>query len=337
LLERLGLRDTLGEGARALRGMIMCAPNFHRVETNFPQGNGLPDHGLALPRPRLDNQLLDAARAAGAEVRMGARPAGLERSPNGWRALLPSGEQIESRLLVGADGRKSFTARRLGLTLPARRSRTALHIDRPARFAAPPFGQMHVFDDGAYIGLDPVTPTTVNLSIVCDPEALRGCPVVEFINDHLARSPHLAELFDPLPEDARPIATYPTNARVRRAATRDAALVGDASGYIDPLTGEGIYGALWNAEELVRCASGGWSDLPAALARYAGIRARAQAAKSVLCELFQSIISRPWLANSVLKLLSRRQAVADSFIGIVGNSYSPARGLALIAKHAVSF
>jgi flavin-dependent dehydrogenase len=140
-----------------------------------------------------------------------------------------------------------------------------------------------------------------------------------------------------LPPDAKPVATFPTNARVRRAATRDAALVGDASGYIDPLTGEGIYGAFWHAEELVRCASGGWSDLPAALARYARNRVRGLAAKSALCELFQFIIRRPSLANSVLKLLSQRQAVADSFIGIVGNSYTPARGLALIAKHAVSF
>jgi len=337
LLERLGLLETVSQGARALHGMIMVAPNYQRLETRFPQGHGLPEHGLALPRPRLDNDLLELARAAGAEVRMGARPTELERIAGGWRATLPNGEPIEARLLVGADGRKSFTARRLGLTLPARRSRTALHIDRPARISAPPFGQMHVFDDGAYIGLDPVTPTTVNLSIVCDPEALRGRPVVEFVNEHLARSPHLSALFDPLPEDVRPVATFPTNARVRRAATHDAALVGDASGYIDPLTGEGIYGAMWNAEELVRCASTGWSDLPAALARYGRVRARAQAAKSVLCEVFQSIISRPWLANTALKLLSQRQAVADSFIGIVGNSYSPGRGLALIAKHAVSF
>jgi menaquinone-9 beta-reductase len=336
LLERLGLLEALRHDARPLRGMIMCAPNFRRLETCFPQGNGLPDHGLALPRPRLDNELLDLAREAGANIHMGARVTGLARGSDGWRVTLPGGEPIEARLLVGADGRKSFTARHLGLTLPARRSRTALHIDRPARVPAPPFGQMHVFDDGAYIGLDPVTPTTVNLSIVCDPEALRGRSVVDFVNEHLARSPHLSELFEPLPEDVRPIATFPTNSRVRRAVTHDAALVGDASGYIDPLTGEGIYGALWNAEELVRCASSGWHDLPAALARYGRVRARAQAAKSALCELFQSIICRPWLANSVLGLLSKRQAVADSFIGIVGNSYSPARGLALIAKHALS-
>src|SRR3954468_22101490 len=48
LLERLGLREILGGGARALHGMIMCAANFPRLETCFPRHNDLPDHGLAL-------------------------------------------------------------------------------------------------------------------------------------------------------------------------------------------------------------------------------------------------------------------------------------------------
>ncbi len=337
LLERLGLHERVAGDARKLRGMVMVAPNLQRLETYFPQADGLSPHGLALLRPQLDNTLLDLARNEGAAIRMNARPAAVERASGGWRVALPSGERLEARLLVGADGRKSATARRLGLSRPARRSRTAIHIDRPTLRPTQPLGEMHVFDDGAYVGINPVAAGTVNLSFVCDPEALRGRPVVDFINDHLARSPHLCALLEPLPLAARPVATFPTNARVRRAATEDAALVGDASGYIDPLTGEGIYGALWTAEELARCVSEGWSDLPAALDRYARHRARRQLAKSALCEVFQHVIRRPWLANSILQLLGRRQPVADSFIGIVGNSYSPARGLALITRHAMSF
>jgi flavin-dependent dehydrogenase len=199
-------------------------------------------------------------------------------------------------------------------------------------------GQMHIFEDGAYAGMNSVVPGVVNLSFVCDPEALRGRPVVEFINEHLARSPHLQAMVDPLPSTARPVATFPTGARVRSAATHDAALIGDASGYIDPLTGEGIYGALWTAEALCESLRTGWKaegDLPAALARYARTRARRQRAKAGLNSLFQQVISRPWLANAVHRLLSRRQAVADSFIGIIGNSYSPAHGFARIARAAL--
>jgi 2-polyprenyl-6-methoxyphenol hydroxylase-like FAD-dependent oxidoreductase len=333
-LERLGIRERFGADARRLRGMVMVAPNLARLETHFPAMDGVPDHGLALPRPALDETLLELAREAGATIRMGMRPAKIERRGGGWRATLVDGESIDVRLLVGADGRKSFTARMLGLSLAPQRSRAAIHVDCAALQAAPPFGQMHVFDDGTYVGLNAINPDRVNFSIVCDPDVLRGLEPVEFINDRIARSPHLRELLHPLAANAKPGATFPTSARVRSAATQDAALVGDASGYTDPLTGEGIYGALWTAEALVRSLTDGWSDLPRTLERYAELRKREQRAKTVLCELFQVCIRRPWLANSVHWLLSRQQEVADSFIGIVGNSYSPARGFARIAQQA---
>jgi 2-polyprenyl-6-methoxyphenol hydroxylase-like FAD-dependent oxidoreductase len=335
-LDRLGVRERVGGDSRRLRGMVMVAPNLNRLETHFPETDSIPDHGLALPRPALDETFLDLGRESGALIRMGARPMRVERHRGGWRATLDDGETIDARLLVGADGRKSFTARMLGLSLPPQRSRTAVHVDCASRHAAPPFGQMHVFDDGTYVGLNPITPERVNFSIVCNPNALRGLEVAEFINDHIARSPHLSALLHPLPVNAKPGATFPTSARVRSAATHDAALVGDASGYTDPLTGEGIYGALWTADALVRSLTDGWSDLPRALERYAELRRQQQRAKTALCELFQVFIRRPWLANSVHWLLSRQQEIADSFIGIVGNSYSPARGFARIAQQALA-
>jgi 2-polyprenyl-6-methoxyphenol hydroxylase-like FAD-dependent oxidoreductase len=335
LLERLGLRERLGADARRLRGMVMVAPNLQRLETFFPADRDVPDYGLALPRPALDAALLEAAREAGAEVRFGARPARLSHTPEGWRAEFTEGAPVSARLLVGADGRKSSTARSLGLALPVRRTRTALHVDRPSRRPLPPMGQMHVFEDGTYIGINSIAADAVNFSLVCDPEALRGRSGAELLNERITLSPHLRELVEPIPPEVKPVATFPTGARVRAAATESAALIGDASGYIDPLTGEGIYGAFWTAEALVREVTAGWQRLPAALARYARERARQQRLKSLLCEGFQQVISRPWLADRVHRLLGCRPGVADAFIGIVGNSYSPARGLARIAAHAL--
>jgi len=335
LLERLDLRRRVEGSARRLHGMVMVSPGLDRLETRFPTDTAVPDHGLALPRPALDNALLDAAREAGVDVRLGCRPEPV-RAPGGWLVRLPDADPIETRLLIGADGRKSSTARLLGLSLPVRRSRTAIHIDRPSLCATQPMGQMHVFPDGTYIGLNPVNEWTVNVSLVCDPSELRGSTAAEAINHRLARSPHLASLVEPVPPGARPGVTFPANARVRAAATHDAALVGDASGYIDPLTGEGIFAALWTAETLARRVAEGWQDLPAALAGYASARARNQRAKSLLCELFQQCIGRPWLANTVLQLLARRQSVADSFIGIVGNSYSPVHGILRMAGHTLA-
>jgi len=334
LLDRHNLRERVGAQARRLRGMVMVSPGLQRLETFFPPVDGAPDYGLALPRPELDSALLELAQEAGAEIRLGARATAIERINGGWQATLPKGELVEARLLVGADGRKSSVARLLGLSQPVRRSRAAIHFDAPARFPVAPLGQMHVFDDGSYVGLNPIRADRVNFSIVCDPEALRGSSVVALINDHIARSPYLSAMIEPLPGGAKPGATFPASACVRGAVTHDAALVGDASGYIDPLTGEGIFAALWTADELARCVTQGWADLPVALARYGRARAQRQRAKSLLCELFQAFIRRPWMANGILGLLARQQAIADSFIGIVGNSYSPAKGILRMARHA---
>lgn len=336
LLDQMGIRARVAGEARRLRGMVMVAPNLQRLETHFPTGELIPEYGLSVVRPAFDQALLDLAREHGARVEMGARPVKLERIVGGWRATFHDREPIEARLLVGADGRKSATARMLGVTLPLRRTRTAIHIDCPALGVTRPFGEMHVFDDGAYVGLNPITPEQVNFSIVCDPDALRRRSAVEFINDRIRLSPWLREMLGPLPLDARPGTTFPINARVRSAATQDAALVGDASGYIDPLTGEGIYAALWTADELARSVTDGWEDLPAALAHYARHRERRQRTKALLCELFQQVICRPVLANGVHWLLSRRTEVADAFIGIIGNSYPPAQGLVRMAQQLVS-
>lgn len=335
LLDQLDVRKRVDQGARRLHGMVLVSPSLSRLETDFPNDGRSADHGLALPRPALDHDLLDAARAADVTVFMGCRPE-IVRSEDGWLARAPGIEPIRARLLIGADGRKSSTARLLGLSLPVRRSRTAIHIDRPAREATAPRGEMHVFRDGTYIGLNPIGERTLNLSLVCEPSELRHRSAAAAINARLAASPHLSRLLEPLPLNARPGVTFPANARVRTAATRDAALVGDASGYIDPLTGEGIFGALWTAEALTRRVVDGWSDLPTALASYARARAHNQRAKSLLCELFQLCIRRPWLADGILTWLARRQAIADAFIGIVGNSYSPGQGLLRIARQSLA-
>ena len=92
------------------------------------------------------------------------------------------------------------------------------------------------------------------------------------------------------------------------------------------MTGEGIYQALWTARALTREISCAWRDdatLNTALRRYALQRRRQHRAKQWCCQAFQAIIRRPRLSNSVHSFLSWREGVGNSFIGMVGNVYSP--------------
>lgn len=86
------------------------------------------DYGICLPRPELDMALVETAREAGAEIRertsleevlwAGGRVSGvIVREADGTRV------QIDCKLLVGADGRRSTTARLVGAERPYRGSR----------------------------------------------------------------------------------------------------------------------------------------------------------------------------------------------------------------------
>lgn len=110
---------------RATHGMIeadgvRCLQRFATVE-------GI-DYGICVPRPELDLALVETAREAGAEIRertaleevlwANGRVSGvIVRELDGTRV------QIDCKLLVGADGRRSTVARLVGAERPYRGSR----------------------------------------------------------------------------------------------------------------------------------------------------------------------------------------------------------------------
>ncbi len=110
---------------RCTHGMIeadgvRCLQKFASVE-------GI-DYGICLPRPELDLALVETARAAGAEIR--ERTALIEVLWSGSRvsgAVIREEDgtstQISCKLLVGADGRRSTTAKLVGADRPYRGSR----------------------------------------------------------------------------------------------------------------------------------------------------------------------------------------------------------------------
>jgi 2-polyprenyl-6-methoxyphenol hydroxylase-like FAD-dependent oxidoreductase len=328
LLDELGLRAELTGDMRSLLGMVLVSPRGRRLRTRFPAGTRYPDFGIALRRPEFDNALLHVAAQSGATVRLGKRLHKLRRTERGWCAELTDGETISTRLLIGADGRKSSVARLLHLAVTPWQERVALHVDVPSLSPTEPYGEMHVFPDGTYIGLNPVGPRTLNVSALCNPAELRRSPALEFINQRTQASEQLRSRIAPLTGAAGLRATFPAAANVRKVVTVNAALIGDASGFIDPLTGEGIYQALWTARALAQEVSGAWSNdctLNIALRRYANRRRRQHRGKRWCAQMFQAIIRCPQVSNAVLDVLSLREGIGNSFIGMIGNIYTPAQ------------
>ena len=192
-------------------------------------------------------------------------------------------------------------------------------------------GEMHLFGNGDYVGLNPLDDHKVNVSWVCDASRIKGMTVAEAFRKCTRDSLSLSERFD-TSVDMELLMTSPLSHRVSQCNGPRSALIGDASGFVDPLTGEGIFVALSTAQMLASrlMEHPEWvfgDNLIPILRDYHRERTNAFVSKNRVSLLFQRIIRCPRFCNAIQRYLSARQQRADSFIGLVGNVYKPAKGL----------
>ena len=284
-------------------------------------------HGLGIARDVLDSILLDHARGRGAEVRTGVRVTGVLRE--GGRVVGVSaegGEEIRARLVVGADGLRSVVVRRLELLRrPPRLRKVALTAHVAGVDAGRGWGELRAIGRGC-VGIAEVDGGRFNVTVVVAGDEARdvaGDPAA-FFDDALRRFGFA---------DARRVdevlASGPFDFPVRRAIVDGALLVGDAAGYYDPFTGQGIFRALRGAELAARTADAALraGDLSAAaLAPYERDRRRAFGPGERVQHLVEAFVSRPALLRLVSRRFSRRPALGDAIIRVTGD-VRPVRSL----------
>jgi geranylgeranyl reductase family protein len=324
LLDRLGFRQTVdAAGARWLAGMRLFAPDGSRWLVDYAaQGR----RALALPRATLDHLLVEAAARAGARVvegyrvesliARGAAIVGVNGRAQG-RAM-----SVSARLVVGADGLHSVVARALGVgeTLPwPRRLGLVAHYEGLDLNCC---GEMYVGPRG-YCGLAPVGDGWVNVGIVVDvPRRGDGLTAATRFERALAGIPRAARRL----AGARRVGPIrgmgPLGRRTRRVAGPGWLLVGDAAGFLDPFTGDGVYEALRGAELAAAVASRALAagDVSGrGLAAYARQRHRAFSAKHRLAWLLQGFVHQPSLLAYALRRLERRPATARRLCAALGD------------------
>ncbi|PVE10534.1 NAD(P)/FAD-dependent oxidoreductase [Streptomyces scopuliridis] len=234
-LSALGLDLLPGHPLRGIR----YVHGTHRAEAPFDDGPG-----LGVRRTELHAAL--ARRAAEAGVRtVTGRVGEVEQSADSVTA-----GGLRARWLVAADGLRSPVRHRLGLDLPDRRPR---RYGQRRHYRMKPwtdFVEVHWSSSGR-AGEAYVTPLADDLVGVAVLTTAKGG-----YDDHLAGFPRLLPLLDGEPVGAVRGAG-PLRQRVRRRSAGRVLLVGDAAGYVDALTGEGIALALASAEAAVRCLRAG--------------------------------------------------------------------------------
>lgn len=335
ILDRLGVLKTVDQaGAQPLRGMRIVAPDGTVLEGVYPTTGpwrGYRDHALAVPREKLDRILVERAKSFPVDVRERHRVTGLltenERIA-GVRAQDEDGRGLElrARLVVGADGRSSVVASSLGLVRPHPLRRMAL-VQHVALEGLGDRGEIFI-DPPDYAILNPVLPGLVNLGLVVP--LAHAAPwsgrLETFFRARLKQLRHLAPRLAGMEPAGRLMAMGPLAYRVGEPRVDGVLLAGDAAGFYDPFTGEGLFTALRSAELLADTAHSALTlgDLStAALAPYARARNRELAAKSRVTRGIQLLIARRGLANVAAHALARRPALLDTIMGVIGDFVPP--------------
>lgn len=350
VLHRIGVLDAvLAEKPAHLTGWRIVSPGGHEFAAGFHDATTEPDTrttALSIPREHLDHALARAAQRAGAKFLTGIRVTdpllGTDGRVVGVRARGADGQPItlQAPLVVAADGLRSTLARRLGAVRRAPRLRKlslTAHLHGIQDLGNG--GEMHVID-GACAGVAPVTtpePDTddgtrlCNLTLVVYGDRFARDVARDtrtFFREMIRRFPALGHRIDTGPVTTL-LASGPFDWPTRRITGDGFALVGDAAGYFDPFTGQGIHHAITGAEILAEVADAALrtGDLSAKRLRpYSRGHAAMIRGAHAVQYLIETVISRPRLADLAIRRLARNPAAAEALVAVTAD-LRPARSL----------
>jgi len=247
-LQRLGLEGS-ATGALPLDGMVVTGERSAPIEGRYENARG-----YAISRSRFDDALLRAAVRAGA---------GLEQQVLVDAPLVDSAADVTvcgamvkgrmgntlrlaARLVIAADGRYSRLARALRLSRsPQRPRRWAIGAYFQDVDGMTTLGEMHV-RPGHYIGVAPL-PGGITNACVVTPHPGSGGPA-EILISALRRDRLLRDRFSRARMAGLPSCLGPLAVDCPMPGMRGLLIAGDAAGFVDPMTGDGLRFAIRGAE-----------------------------------------------------------------------------------------
>jgi flavin-dependent dehydrogenase len=220
--------ERLGIHLPASMGFEFRGIRFHgagrSVESNFPDG-----HGIGIRRPVLHAALISAAESAGVELR--------------WQAPISDFQNISAEWIVGADGYFSRVRAWAGLNDCIANDRRFAYR---RHFAIAPWTdcmEIH-WADGCQMYVTPIGGDEICLALISRTPELR---IEEALERHF---PELRDRLSGAPTTSRERGSVTACMRLRSVARGNIALIGDASGSVDAITGEGICLSFRQAEVL---------------------------------------------------------------------------------------
>lgn len=327
ILDRLGLLDDIrASGAAVFRGMRVVSPGGRTLDLDYSAEANR--HALGISRYALDALAVERCQRLGVELVDGAqvRSLTIERGVPATIGATLRGNQLSlrGRIVIGADGHHSAVARLLDLDMPVRWPRRiglAAHLEGYELIGE--MGEMHVGTDG-YCGIAPQENGRVNAAMVIDMARFerRQGSVESFFDSALAAYPAMRERLVGTTRVTPVRGVGPLARRVRRVSGDGYLLAGDAAGFFDPFTGEGIFDALHGGELAAATAAAALdtgNTSAGGLASYDDAREAAFADKRRAAWLVQAFVRAPRLMDYALERIAARPAVRTTMTGVLGD------------------
>jgi menaquinone-9 beta-reductase len=295
-LERLGVREHLEASDWApIRGIRYVQEDGSALEGRLP-GAG----GIGIRRTALAEGLLGQARAAGVSVHQRTAVRAHQRCNGGMRIDTDAGPW-EAAVLVAADGLASPLRAAEGLDVPT---------SGPRRYGLRQHVRLVPWTDCVEVHLSKgleayVTPAgAARVGVAFLWEDGRVPPQISW-SALLQRFPALAERLHGVEVDSTPRGAGPLRRRALARTRPRFVLLGDAAGYVDAITGEGLSLALVCAEALGACLPDAVrrGGEPAAFRPYVAVCRREYRRYSLVAGSVLSLARHPPLRRAALATL----------------------------------
>jgi flavin-dependent dehydrogenase len=269
------------------------------IEAMFPDGQG-----IGIRRTRLHEVLIARARDAGVSMLWGRRVNGL----SGETVLLDDGA-VRCRWVIGADGQNSRVRRWAGLD-EVRCESTRYGFRRHYRIA-PWTDHMEIYwGSGRQMYITPVSTREVCVAVLSRDSRLR-------MDDVLPRFPELHRNLRSAVASTAERGSVTASRRLPRIFRNRTILVGDASGSVDAITGEGMslcfHQALALAEALVD------EDLDG----YHAAHRRLMRRPAFMAGLMLSLDRCPWLRPVALRAMAFEPAIFAKLLALHVGAAAP--------------
>ena len=254
--------------------------------------------GLGVRRLALHQAMAARVASAGAEVLEACTVSGHRQTHDGVELDTEAG-MIRAKLVVAADGLHSPLRKAAGLEDEAGSGPRRFGLRQ--HFALQPWGErveVH-YADGLEAYVTPAGANRVGIAFLW--EDGRVAPPISF-DAMLARFPVLKQQLERAPADSKPIGAGPLLQRVHGMVRGRLVLLGDAAGYVDAITGEGLSLAFDQAKLLGRLVKGALSE-PRELSEYERESKRAFSAYARLASGLVAMARRPALRRAAINRL----------------------------------